>query len=153
MKRYVFFITLLIVLSGCNKENGDETQSEKTYVYTEEFVLDNRTDKQIEVINNYPESMSWDNTTIVADESERFLQYAVWLGACFFEELLQDVYPDEDMRLLVTNGGTQAFSITVDSEKVSDDVWLRKHWEFTPGYTTWTYTLTVTDELLEQLRE
>jgi hypothetical protein len=47
-----------------------------------------------------------------------------------------------------------SFSMTVDGEEVTDDIWLNKHWTFAPdldNYYRATYTLTVTDELLAEL--
>ncbi len=149
MKKLLFLITLMIPLLGCKKDNNEFVQCDAAYSMN--IVVKNETNKVVLMTNKYPESsIGWEDQTIPAGETNDHVSFMIGLGPCENDRLSVDMMHEDEI-VFGTNIGTSVFRISVGGEDVTDDIWLRKYWTYTPGYFDETYTLTITDELLASL--
>ncbi len=148
MKRLIV-LSMLTSLLGCNDK---EEIVECDAIYDTVFIVDNETDKEITVSNDYPYTIYGDRDVALLFGESEVIYGRSGLGPCDNETLLEDKLQDD---FLIPFGGMPeySFTMTIDGEEVSSEIWLRKYWSFTPDYYSWTYTLTVTDELLSELAD
>lgn len=150
MKKYLFLAALVALLFGCKKgEDGIDpnitVHSDCIHIMT--VIVRNETDKVVTLTNRYSDQGSgWSNATIAPGTTYDEVSYTVTLGSCENKRLLPDLFAPENFVFGMRN--TPVFRMSIDGKDVSDDIWLRKYWSFTPGYFDWEYTLTVTDRLL-----
>ncbi|MDR2890639.1 MAG: hypothetical protein LBV18_03420 [Alistipes sp.] len=137
MNKFVCLLTLPALFIGCS---DTKPNVECDAGYTMEFYVENGTNKEVVVSNNTLHDAISPGGRFMVDDSFS-------LGPCDNNVLMTDRFPD-DYRI---GAAKYNFSMTIDGEDISDEIWLRKHWSFTPGYYSWTYTLVVTDELLAEL--
>jgi hypothetical protein len=157
MKRYTFLIILFTLCWGCCKEKED-VGIECDAGYTWEFVVKNGTgDKVIIITAESPYETGYPKLLAIAPGENDPITAFEELGPCGRQTVLdRDIFRD-DLSVVPISGvinGSNYFTMTIDGEAISDAIWLLKHWLFEPDYDNYyraSYTLTVTDELLNLL--
>lgn len=146
MKNTLLLAVLLVFFIGCDKDRGS---SDCDAIYTTEFRVENRSDREI-VISSETQNASNDET--ISPGRVLLVDSRYKMGPCDGDTLMEDIFTD-DYRICV--GGTidYPFTMTIDGEEVSSDIWLRKYWSFRPEQRLCTYTLFVTDRLLSELAD
>jgi hypothetical protein len=150
MKKFVLIIALLALCLSCDKKD-DRWGVECDAVYPAEFVIENKTDKEILVSNNHPNQGG--AVSVVPGETEIMATGLYFTNQCENTELLKDLFDDDNdlvYEVPLDDLGFP-FTMTISGKPAPDGIWIRKYWTFTPGYYSWTYTLVVTDELLASL--
>ncbi|MDR2890484.1 MAG: hypothetical protein LBV18_02625 [Alistipes sp.] len=144
MKKLIIFM-LFIFTVGCDDKRSVLCEAG----YTTEFIVINETTREIALFCDLPE----EDIAIMSSETGTIYE-SLETGACDSKNLMLDLFEEgQVIRVSPENYllDSHPYSMTINGEAVPDAIWLRKHWSFTPGYYSWTYTLTVTDELLAEL--
>ncbi len=140
MKNY-FLLLSLFLLCCCNPET---ITSDASVEY--EFRVINRSERVVVISSDDPDVES---VTLAKGDRKVICQF-LSLGTVSNKKPMRDPmkenhYIGEYLRY--------PFTMTADGENVSDDIWLRRYWSFESGLHSLTYTLIVTDRLLERLAE
>jgi hypothetical protein len=130
-KPLIFFILAAsAALSGCDA------------LWHIDWVVENRTESEIVITTK---RMGESNSIVIAPDDKQLI---------YFEEDLGDPggLPDDDGYGYQGPVLTDA-KIMIDNNEVPDEIWLRKYWIFTKNSKyNGTYTLTITDELIETIQ-
>ncbi len=143
-------VLVAALLVGCKKK--DHYMTNWDCWYTWEFVVENKTgSKEIKINTDYPWGPYANHYVLAPKESDVIMDTAS-IGGCNAVNPMPDIFAEMD-DFHLGFGDEYPFFMTIDGETVSADIWLLKNWSFEAGLYDSTYTLTVTDELLEQLAE
>ncbi len=150
MKKLVLLFVVIAVCYGCDKK---EYAVECDAFYVWEFVVENKTnDKEIKIDTDYPLGPYANHYVLTPNKGDVIMDIGT-LGGCDAKGVMPDIIKDVVETFHIGYGEEYPFFMIIDGESVSQDIWLPKYWSFEAGLYDSTYTLTVTDELLEQLAE
>lgn len=148
MKRILLLLLSTALFVGCTR-----ITSWSDCGYSLDFMVVNETEAMIVIDNEGTYWPSYGESISIAAGKDDIIGEEVQLGSCDNKTLLPDEL-DDDYRISQSDyygWEGDPFTMTIDGREVSDEIWLRKHWSFESDFYNRTYTLHVTDELLEQL--
>jgi hypothetical protein len=130
--KFMFFALIVSALVGC-------WESEEDCDHAIYFYLKNGTASDIATECTRYESDS--NSMIITSGETVEIGHVYHLGGCG-DNVREDNTPP-DMFI-----NSQGFSIRINERPMSEFIWKRKYWDFVGGVRSLTYTLTITDDLL-----
>lgn len=149
-------IALIALCWSCDDDKGlTDVIIEDPEIYRI-FVVENGTDDKPVVIFEEDPINGTPATVEVTLEPNQRDTIKVQSTVGYSATPLEDDYTDENFPLFAYGDRVNGiigflYSITVDDKKVSDEIWLRKNWSYESNNYLRTYTLTVTNELLDAL--
>ncbi len=135
MKKLLFFAALGLALAGCKIVD---------YSCSRYFNVANQTGYAITVI------IKTGAVESVPTGSERTIYKSY--GHCDKNTIPDDPFPDEEI-MHITDSSDMTVQIQVNGRVVSEEIFKRKYWNFSNEAYRATYTLLITNELIESLKQ
>ena len=135
MKKLIYTFGILALLAGAGCAKVD-------YSCYWHFKIANQTESNIVVVSSF----SFDETIKPGETFE----ISRIMAHCDKNTRPGDIFTEDEV-MQISHFSDQTIKIKLNKHLLSDTLWTRKYWDFAEKEYQATYTLTITDELLENL--